>query len=208
MVRYILSLAAEKPKSLPLQGAYALTQHVGGKETGSYVVTASYTDKGNPVTGPLTGRSQIILRNPRVQAEAYDSGTGIDRKHQDGSDQSWVGDIKDGSFISFKNLDLTGIGELAFNAAAMPSRGGLIEVRQGSATGRLLGSVSVTPVAAQPGESRRGLVWQNVTAPITATTGLNDLYFVFRNDQVKDKNIMALDWILFKIGASAQAMGK
>jgi cytochrome c len=208
MVRYILSLAAEKPKSLPLQGAYALTQHVGGKETGSYVVTASYTDKGNPVTGPLTGRSQIILRNPRVQAEAYDSGTGIDRKHQDGSDQSWVGDIKDGSFISFKNLDLTGIGELAFNAAAMPSRGGLIEVRQGSATGRLLGSVSVTPVAAQPGESRRGLVWQTVTAPITATTGLNDLYFVFRNDQVKDKNIMALDWILFKIGASAQAMGK
>ncbi|GAB2562327.1 PQQ-dependent sugar dehydrogenase [Spirosoma areae] len=209
MVRYILSLAADSPKSLPLQGSYPLTQHEGGKETGSYVVTASYTDKGNPVTGPLTGRNLLILHNPRLQAEAYEMGTGVDRKHQDGSDQSWVGDIKDGSSIGYKSLDLTGIGELVFNVAALPSRGGRIEVRTGSPTGKLVGTASVTPVDPPSGGGRRGLVWQAVSTPLTTASGMNDLYFIFRNEQVKDKNVMALDWILFKKGASMpQGMGK
>jgi len=208
MVRYLLSLAAEAPKSLPLRGLYALTQHEGGKETGSYVITASYTDKGNAVTGPLTGRQLIILRNPRLQAESYELGTGVDRKHQDGSDQSWVGDIKDGSSIAFKNLDLTGINELVFNAAALQSRGGQIEIRTQSPTGKLIGTATVAPIEAAAGSGRRGLAWQAVTTPIASTDGPQDLYLIFRNDQVKDKNVLALDWILFKKGTAPLPAGK
>lgn len=207
MVRYILSLTDEAPKSLPLQGTYALTQHEGGNETGSYVISASYTDKGNPVTGPLTGRKLLILHNPRLQAEAYELGTGVDRKHQDGSNVSWVGDIKDGSFFAFKNLDLTGINELTVNAAALSGRGGRIEVRTQSPTGKLLGSAVVNPITA-PAGSPRGPVWQTVSANIAPTNGLHDLYFVFRNDAVKDKNMLLVDWILFKKETSAPASGK
>lgn len=207
MVRYILSLTDVAPKSLPLQGTYPLTQHVGGNETGSYVISASYTDKGNPVTGPLTGRKLLILRNPRVQAEAYELGTGVDRKHQDGSTQSWVGDIKDGSFMAFKGVDLTSIGEIAINASAFAGRGGRIEVRTQSPTGKLLGSVMVTSIAA-PANSPRGPVWQTVTAPIASTSGLHDVYFVFRNDEVKDKNMLLVDWILFKKDMSSAVSGR
>jgi len=207
MVRYILSLTAEAPKSLPLQGTYALTQHTSGSETGSYVISASYTDKGNPVTGPLTGRKLLILHNPRVQAETYELGTGVDRKHQDGSNQSWVGDIKDGSFIAFKSLDLTGITELAFNAAAVAGRGGRIEIRTQSPTGTLLGAAEVKPIPAPAGGSR-GPNWQTVSASISPTDSVNDLYFVFRNDAVKDKNMLLIDWIQVKKETSAPASGK
>ncbi|QJW90331.1 carbohydrate-binding protein [Spirosoma taeanense] len=201
MVRYILSLAAEGSQRLPLSGTYTPTQPSGASEEGSYVISASYTDKGNPVTGPLTGRKLIILRNPKVQAEAYTLSANVDRKHQDGSNQSWVGDIKDGSYIGFPDIDLTGITSLEFNVAAMPSRGGRIEVRAGSPTGKLLGSVNVgTPTEAGTGggTGRRGPQWQTVTAPITNTSAPGDLFLVFRNEQVNDKNLMILDWLQFK----------
>ncbi|MFD2569516.1 PQQ-dependent sugar dehydrogenase [Spirosoma soli] len=201
MVRYILSLAAEAGQRLPLVGSYTPTSATGGNEEGSYVISASYTDKGNPVTGPLTGRKLIILRNPKVQAETYTKSANADRKHQDGSNQSWVGDIKDGSYIAFNEVDLTGIAKLELNVAAMPSRGGRIEIRTGSPTGKLIGTVNVGPLteanAGAGAGGRRGPQWQTVAAPITSTVGLNDLFFVFRNDDVKDKNLMVVDWILF-----------
>lgn len=209
MVRYILSLAAVGPKSLPLQGSYALTQHAGGKPTGTYVVTASYTDKGSPATGPLTGRELLILRNPQVEAETYDVGSGVDRKHQDGSNQGWVGDIRDGSHIGFTNLDLTDVREISFSAAGLLSRGGRIEIRSGSPTGPLLGTATVEPgVPASGGGGRRGPNWQTVTASIAGSGGGNAVYFVFKNNQVKDKNLMFLDWVLFKKTTSPQPTGK
>ena len=207
MVRYILSLTDEAPKSLPLQGRYALTQHEGGNESGSYVISASYTDKGNPVTGPLTGRKLLILRNPRLQAEAYETGNGVDRKHQDGSTQSWVGDIKDGSFMAFNNIDLTDINELTFSTAAAGGRGGRIEIRSQSPTGKLLGTATVTSVSA-PAGSKPGPVWQQVSAPITPTDGPVNLYFIFRNDAVKDKNLLLLDWILVRHATSSPVSGR
>ena len=199
MVRYILSLAADGGQRLPLAGSYTPTLPASASEEGSYVISASYTDKGNPVTGPLTGRKLIILRNPKVQAESYTQSANVDRKHQDGSNQSWVGDIKDGSFIGFGDIDLTGISKLEFNVAAMPSRGGNIEVRAGSPTGKLISTARVTTAteATAGGGGRKGPQWQTVSAPITDFTGPTDLFLVFHNVQVKDKNLMLVDWILF-----------
>ena len=202
MVRYILSLAAEPTQRLPLVGSYTPNPPANATEEGSYVISASYSDKGNPVTGPLTGRKLIILRNPKVQAESYTLSANVDRKHQDGSNQSWVGDIKDGSYIGFADIDLTGITKLEFNVAAMPARGGRIEIHTGSPMGKLLTTVDVstpaeTASAPATGTGRKGPQWQTVTAPIASTAGPNDLFFVFRNDQVKDKNLMIVDWIEF-----------
>ncbi len=194
MVRYILSLATEGTGGkLPLQGTY--TPAATSAEEGSYVISASYTDRGNPVTGPLTGRKLIVLRNPRVQAETYAQSANADRKHQDGSSQSWVGDLKDGSWIAFPDIDLTGIQNLTFNAAALGGRGGRIEVRSGSSNGPLLGTAQVEPPA--EGGSGRGISWRTFNAPLTGASGMKNLYFVIRNDQVKDKNLLVVDWIQF-----------
>ncbi|WP_428665684.1 PQQ-dependent sugar dehydrogenase [Runella sp.] len=193
MVRYILSLTDAGTKRLPLQGSYTPNLPANEPEEGNYVISANYTDKGNTFTGPLTGRKLIILRNSRVQAESFTSSANVDRKHQDGSTQSWVGDIKDGSYIGFKELDLTDIGQLTFNVATNASRGGRIDIYKDSPNGKLLGTVNVSPVSSV----KSGPPWQTVSTSITKTEGITDLFFVFRNDQVKDKNLMILDWILF-----------
>lgn len=196
MVRYILSLTGDGSKKLPLKGTYTPHPPADSSAQGSYVISASYTDKGNVHTGPLTARKLVILRHPRIQAESYALSARVDRKHQDGSDISWVGDIRDGSYIGFPELDLTGIGQLTFQVAAMPARGGRIEIRSGSPTGPLLGTALVAPPAANAA-GRRGVQWQTVTTPVKNPGGMVDVYFVFRNDQEKEKNLMNLDWIQF-----------
>ncbi len=197
MVRYILSLTDDGTKRLPLQGTYTPNPPAGSTEEGSYVISASYTDKGNAFTGPLTARKLIILRNPRVQAESFTLSANVDRKHQDGSDQSWVGDIKDGSYIGFTDIDLTGISKVSFNVAAMPSRGGRIDIHTGSPTGKLIGTATVSPLSEANAGNRKGPQWQTVSAPITNADGSGDLFFVFHNDQVKDRNLLILDWLQF-----------
>jgi cytochrome c len=198
MVRYILSLSDDGAHRLPLQGRYMPVAAANTSEEGSYVLSASYTDKGNTITGPLTARKLIILRNPKIQAESYRQSANVDRKHEDGSNQSWVGDIKDGSFIEFPEIDLTGISRLTFNVAALSSRGGFIDIHAGSPTGKRIGTVAVSPLADAGTKNKKGPQWQTVSAPITTLSGTADLYLVFRNDQVKDKNLMLVDWMLFE----------
>ncbi len=68
MVRYVLSLASDKKvKSEPLTGTYVAESKA---KEGSYVFTASYTDKGNGVIGPLTGTQSIALRPAKMTAPA------------------------------------------------------------------------------------------------------------------------------------------
>ncbi|MCY7352259.1 MAG: PQQ-dependent sugar dehydrogenase, partial [Cytophagaceae bacterium] len=180
MIRYILSLNQAASASLPLQGTYTFKEQPGNKQTGTYVVTASYTDKGNAYTGPLTGRNTVLLRNPKVEAESFEMSKSVDRKHRDGTDLTVVGDIKNGSYIGFKALDLTGVRQLIFNASPV-AKGGQIEVRAGSPSGKLLGTATVTPPPTPAGSAtpaRRGYQWQKVTTPLETPTGVTDLFFV------------------------------
>ena len=81
-----------------------------------------------------------------------------------------IGFIENGDWWSFTPTNLTGIQSLRLRAASA-STGGTVEVRTGSATGPLLGSVTV------PGTGG----WQNytdVTVPLTASTTTGPLFFV------------------------------
>ncbi len=50
--------------------------------------------------------------------------------------------------------------------------------------------------------------WTEVKAPVKATSGLHDLYFVFTHDQIKDKKLMTVDWIYFSNGGRMQVSAK
>ena len=196
MVKYILSLADGGQGSLPLAGTYTLKEHAGAGEAGTYVISASYTDKGSKITGPLTGREVVLLRHPRVQAEDFDSFRSVGRQQPHGDGPSVVSDIKDGSYIGFRSIDLTGIKQLTFNLASGED-GGTIEVRVGSPTGKVVATATVNPSADDSG-------WQSlrtVSAPVQAAPrGANELYFVFRSKQAEDRRFMVLDWIYFDAG--------
>ncbi|WP_242923224.1 ThuA domain-containing protein [Pontibacter liquoris] len=199
MVQYILSLADGGQSRLPLAGSYTLKEHTG--EAGTYVISASYTDKGNKVTGPLTGRQVVMLRNPRVQAEEFDSFRNVGRQQPHGDGASVVSDIKDGSYISFKNIDLTGIKALHFQLMS-GKNGGTIEVHAGAPNGRLVGTATFAP-GTEDG------AWRTVALPVsTRPQGVNELFFVFRNKEVKDRSFMQLDWVYFDAGSGPRVAAK
>ncbi|GAB3533615.1 hypothetical protein GCM10027443_19340 [Pontibacter brevis] len=194
MVKYILSLADGAQGSLPLAGTYRLNEHIGGGESGTYIVSASYTDKGHPVTGPLTGREVVLLRHPKVQAEDFASFLNVGRQQPHGDGPSLVTDIRDKSYISFRDIDLTGIKTLTFNLA-VGTDGGTIEVRADAPDGKLLGTATVP---SSPDRSGWGTT-RTITAQVKDPGGVNELFFVFRNMEVKDRPLMMLDWIRFNL---------
>jgi cytochrome c len=150
------------------------------------VVLASYTDKGHEVTGPLTGREMIILRHPKIQAEDFDDFFHVGQQRPVNGTMAWVSDIKDGSYISFKNIDLKGISKVIVSAQA---NNGRIEIHKGSTDGALLGTIDLTGTTPE---------WRELSTPVKDPGGRNELFFVFKNDENKGQSFMTLDWIEFK----------
>ncbi len=191
MVRYILSLADEK-KSEPLKGNY--TTNAQGKN-GTYLFTASYTDKGKGSIGPLTGEKTLVLRNANVKAASYDESKDI-MKYKLPTGEVAVG-LNHNAFVEFKNIDLTGIEGAAISVFNDPARtkGGVLEAHLGSPDGKLIGQMDVKePTMGQ------------VKMPFAATTGIHNVFFVFKNEKAGGQPLFAVDTISFKKKADFQSL--
>src|SRR5690606_25832278 len=105
---------------------------------------------------------------------------------------SYIYGIKHGSFIRFRDLDLTGVRKIGFRIQ-QNGAGGTAEVRQGSKDGTI-----VARLAIPAGKSTSRVDgWRELTAVVTGTTGVSDLYIVFVNDQAADQNLFHIDWLKF-----------
>jgi cytochrome c len=193
MVRYILSLSEPARKPLPLKGSIPTREHLRTGTRGYYVLRAHYTDKGNPATGTLSGSQLLTLRYPKVEAEEADILNHAKIRHIGGTDTTLVTNITDGAYIAVKNVDLTGVKAIHFQASARVS-GSFIEVRAGGPDGALLGRAGITPV-------------EDFKTPVKPTTAIiagpekqQDLYFVFHNSEGKKENIAIMDWMFFDDG--------
>jgi cytochrome c len=183
IIKYILSISGDKPKSLPEAGTVSFKEHKSAGTEGRYILTASYTDKGGEAV-PLTGSSNLVLRPARVQAEDADVLNNMR------PDEGTLGSIHHESFFVFRNIDLKGITQLTYNYASL-NRDATIEVHVGSPKGELISTVNY---------SRTG-DWEKfklISAPIKDPGGKNDLYFVIRKDQAPNDHILDVDWIEFK----------
>jgi cytochrome c len=195
MVKYIMSLNDKRNLGMPLQGTVTTSEHLATGGKGTYVLRASYADKGNGPIGSLTSSSLVLLRNPKVQAESFDITQFIGRRHLDGSDLTIVNNVQPGSHIGLKHIDLATISKLWFRGGARQA-GSRIEVRQDAPNGRLLATAEVPVTGASD------TAMQNFSTAITNPGGQHDLYLVFRNDQVKN-DLLQLDWVYFDNGQQA-----
>lgn len=185
MVRYILSLADDKAANRqPLKGTYVTAPK---EKAGSYVFSASYTDRGNGAIGPVTNSTTVALRNPKLKAKDFDGQKGIMNY-----DIPKIGEVAivlaTGSNLYFNDIDLTGIQSLNVLAISdgVRSAGGKLEVHTDAPTGPLLGEAEVKA---------------NTTTPTTVAfhglvSGLHKVYFVFTNPDTK-KPLFFMDWIQF-----------
>ncbi|GAA4441135.1 hypothetical protein GCM10023188_39290 [Pontibacter saemangeumensis] len=181
MVDYILGLA--NPKSdlepLPLKGKMSTNRHKG--KEGTYFLTASYTDKGHNGIGPITTREVLTLRHPEIDPSTCDASKGVMIRKDIGR----VRFTEDGSYITFKGIDLTGISGLTINV--VPTKvTATLEVHTASPAGP---TISKASLLANEKES-------DYTVKLKPTAGVHDLYFVLK---VENKEAIGI-WNTLDIG--------
>lgn len=185
MVRYIMSLSDDKKAAkYATKGNYTPEQNA---KAGTYLFSASYTDKGNGAIAPATASKSVSLRSAKVSANTYDDAKD-QMKYKIGTMEVVVA-VKTGGYFMFKNIDLTDISSLtAFSVANNPqTQGGDLQIRIGSPTGQLIGA----------GEIKFGTMG-TINIPIQKTEGIKDVYFVFAKEKVEaGKALYAIDWIQF-----------
>jgi cytochrome c len=180
MVEYILSLAGEKPVvTLPVEGKY----RVQAANKGVIIARAAYTDKGANGIPPIRSEQTLVLRAPTFSAATATIDDGVN-KFRLGDNDFMIG-TRDGAYIGFENVDLTGVGAMTFIASAPANygfAGGVVEVRIGSPTGQLIG----TSGAITPTQATGQMGGTQVRAAIQPTEGFHDLYLVYRKPGAPD----------------------
>ncbi|MGQ0713790.1 MAG: ThuA domain-containing protein [Gemmatimonadaceae bacterium] len=191
MVAYILSLGQPRAPSLPVRGSYVprITPDSAGQ--GVLVLRAAYTDRGANGIRPARGENTVVLRAPVVVVSRGGVADGIEKYSGPEVPVEVTIGKRSGAFVGFEQLDLTGVSAIDFTAIApvpnVNAVGGAIEVRLDSATGPLLGeSARLEPQTTLGAPSR-------LRVPLERTSGMHDVYFVFRNAQAKEgENLFVL----------------
>ncbi|RED94649.1 carbohydrate-binding protein [Marinoscillum furvescens] len=122
-----------------------------------------------------------------VQAESFNSMSGI---VDEGTN---IGYIHDGDWAMYSNIDLSCATDFEVRASSQTS-GGNMEIRTGSPTGTLLGTVSI------PGTGSWGN-YSNFSTTISGASGVQDVYLVFTGGSGYLFNV---DWFKFSDGSGAR----
>lgn len=201
MVDYILSLSDNQPQASAYspEGRYQGEDHLGKDKTGTYILSASYTDQGGQEVGPLSVQQTLMLRHPRVEAESYDDGQAmkfpVKAEDTPGIDEDMTIVIgQKNKFFMFKDIDLSGVTSIhgQFGLVTGITKGGTVEYRLGSPDGELVGSVEL-----EQGLTEMGL--REAEAKLEPTQGIHDLYVVFRSDaDANDALVTVVNWLEFK----------
>jgi hypothetical protein len=118
------------------------------------------------------------------------------------SGESVVRFTENGSWLLFKNIDLTKIGTVLFFVD--PSGiGGKLALRLGSPTGQEIGAVSIPQVKRpqKAGADQKDNKWTTVQMKTTPQAGNHDLYIVYSDPEDAKSDVwtsLFLDWIEFK----------
>ncbi|HZY82356.1 MAG TPA: PQQ-dependent sugar dehydrogenase [Cyclobacteriaceae bacterium] len=188
IVQYILSLSNVKKAepTLPVKGELTVKVPEGVDPTkGVYRISASYKDKGFNGVKAITSEQTITLRSPTVLfGNADDSSPNI-MKFKMG-DANLLIVTAANTYASFKKIDMTGIKSLYLTVTApveqLNASGGIIEVHTGAVDGPLIGQSEFIPPSNEP----IALMSKSMPAPhrvAVSSTGVQDLYFVFKNDK-------------------------
>ena len=200
MANYMLSVKDPRLSTIPMQGTFTPTVPVGDNGRGSLVLRAIYTDQGAEGLPHQTAEAIAVLRTPRRGPAFADVQQGVTAAPVRGTAGAVI--PKANSHIAYRNIDLTGIARVDVMAQASPRNdnvGGTIEVRTGSPTGPLLGQGVVSlpggrgagasageaqtaGTGAAPAAGGRGRgPGGGLQIPLKPTTGVHDVYFVFKN---------------------------
>ncbi|HZJ00852.1 MAG TPA: ThuA domain-containing protein [Gemmatimonadaceae bacterium] len=189
ILAYIMSLAAPRPTtpSLPPTGSYTPPAGSGDSPTGVVVVSAAYTDRGANGMPAIEKQRSVVLHSPTVVVSSGELSEGMQKQSVQEVPVEVAVVNRNGASVAFRQIDLTDVAALTFTGSA-PSQynaiGGKIEVRLDSVDGALLGESEVMKPTGQ------GVPPARLRVPLKSTSGMHDLYLVFRNPEAKTDQFM------------------
>lgn len=177
MIRYIMSLNGKAPKAgLPYKGTFALNKHKAKETEGTYIFTASYTDRGSNGMKPLTATKVVSLSYPLIGADTFDEKkkamTFLVTKDVWPSIEEEINMVlpNDGGVLRYNSIDFTDVGQINFGIAVAPNyfAGGSMDVYIDDENGTKIGSVDL-----EVGLTDLG--FKELLVNITPTEGVHDL---------------------------------
>jgi cytochrome c len=184
MVKYILNISSEVAgsNSLPVKGNYDAKLPSGDKGKGVYMVRASYEDKGAKGLPSLRSEQTYVLRNAKIDAHNFDVYDNVNKMSYGGNNLAIPS--KSGAFLALKQTDLAGISEFRVMATApkpqLNARGGKVELRLDSPTGKLIGESSMLEPTDKM-DFMPSVLTVPVKLPAPADNKPHDVYLVFVN---------------------------
>ncbi|GAC1482764.1 MAG: hypothetical protein NVS1B5_01140 [Gemmatimonadaceae bacterium] len=190
MLAYIMSLADPKTSapSLPVRGAYVPPAGSGHAPRGVLTLRAAYTDRGANGMPPITNEKTIVLRSPTVVVASGELSEGVSKQTVPELAVQVTVVNRSGASVAFRQIDLTGVAAVNFSVVApaqYQAKGGKVEVHLDSPSGPLLGESELIRPTADP--SAKPSLLRTALRP---TSGLHDLYLVFRSPDAKGDQFM------------------
>lgn len=209
MVDFILSMNEVKPTVMPLPLSGSIKPEIpeGEDGQGGFLLRASYMDKGASQIASLSGVDYVALKNPFVDPQSAAIRKGVNLLTTPSINFFMVGDQ---SHVGFKSIDLSGVEAINLFVNVSPRNGavgGYIEARLGSPDGQIIGqSQKMEPLNQgfrRPPAGVNIIQWRRENTPkaeikINNTSGLQDVFFIFRNpDAGKEDILMSISEIQF-----------
>lgn len=209
MVDFILSMNEVKPTVMPLPLSGSIKPDIpdGEDGQGGFLLRASYMDKGASQIASLSGVDYVALKNPFVDPQSAAIRKGVNLLTTPSINFFMVGDQ---SHVGFKSIDLSGVEAINLFVNVSPRNGavgGYIEARLGSPDGQIIGqSQKMEPLNQgfrRPPAGVNIIQWRRENTPkaeikINNTSGLQDVFFIFRNpDAGKEDILMSISEIQF-----------
>ncbi|QJE97098.1 PQQ-dependent sugar dehydrogenase [Luteolibacter luteus] len=185
MVRWIFSLEPGKAAPAVNRGLTGELTVPNERRLRGGQLEASYTDAGKGTVGSLGSSASIRLLPRLLQAESG-KVQGAKVLSGSGAQGQFIGSIDHGHRLDLGKLQLDDSVSLTARVSS-GGQGGVIEFRDGSASGRLVAKLEVKSTGAWD-------KWEEVTAPLEVK-GPVDLVAVFVNPG--KGGIMNLDWVRF-----------
>jgi cytochrome c len=194
IVSYILSVKEEGKNTITLPPSGVIRPD---KSNGEYILSVTYQDQERMGVEANMVKKNFHFKSPKLKAVAADDDNAVANLSE-----SVVRFTENGSWLLFRNIDLTNIGTVLFFVD--PSGiGGKLTLHLGSPSGGEIGSVSIPQLkrTQKAGADQKNNHWTTVQMKTTPQAGNHDLYIVYSDPKDAKSDIwtsLFLDWIEFR----------
>lgn len=193
MADWVLSLGSREAPA-PLAGTTGafrtVTKPDHRGDSGAYVLTAIYTDRGTLHAPPLTGEVVHVLHPRRVRAAFFDGRKGVEILDDLETEHAMVARFAGDQWVQFESMNLAGVKKVVCRVQARSRSAEGFELRADAPNGPFVARIEVPWIEDRPG-------WREVEAAVTNPGGIRS-YFLVARAEASAGPALGFNWIEFQ----------